>query len=518
MFTLSLSDAGDCIISDVGILAKLGDIRVTYSGLLGFVVAMGGILAGTAFTIIVTRQLAPEEYGVWAVIGSMTSYSIATEPIVSYWTTRQVARGRPVAKTSMASAIFFASGSIPVYLVSIYLFASIEADFFYSMLLASIMIPSLFIQGTLSAVNSGYRPHAVSIGTAALQAFKIPVGLALVFFLGWGLDGAILTVFVAHLANIAVQMRYARARLNVPLNFVYLKGWIRQSWMPMYSRIPGVLNALDIVLYMGIVGSVVGAAYFAAALVLTKMVSRASRVSQALYPKLLADDSRDHISENFTLVMYFAIPLLVLAILFSSHAMFLLNPEYVVASTAAVLLALGMFLHVIMGFIRNVLKGTDDVDVEERPSTSALLKSRLFLVGTVENVYYIVYLSILALTLYSFRDLPDPQLVVMWSSVSLAASIPFLICHVWLIRKHEPFRVPYGRILRHAAGGSGMVPVFLLTNEHIATFDVNISSYLPGLLLELAICCMTYIGITYAIDSKTRNLFKMVLSEIISRR
>ena len=96
---------------------------------------MGGMIAGLAFTIIVTRQLEPEEFGVWAVIGSMTSYSITAEPIISYWTTRQVARGKPVGKTSMASTSLFAGGSIPVYVLSVYLFSNIESAFFDSMLL-----------------------------------------------------------------------------------------------------------------------------------------------------------------------------------------------------------------------------------------------------------------------------------------------------------------------------------------------------------------------------------------------
>ena len=63
-----------------------------------------------------------------------------------------------------------------------------------------------------------------------------------------------------------------------------------------------------------------------------------------------------------------------------------------------------------------------------------------------------------------------------------------------------------------------MAVVFMLTNEHVVIFDVSIYSYLPGLLLELTICCATYLGITYAIDRKTRKLFRMVLLEIASRR
>ena len=496
----------------------MDDIRVTYSGLLGFAVAIGAMLAGLAFIITVARQFSPEEFGVWAVIISMTSYSIAAEPVISYWTTRQVARGKPVGKTSMASASMFAAGSIPVYLMSIYLFASIEPAFFDSMLLGALLIPATFIKYTLSAINLGHRPHAVSISAAAFQATKIPAGLALVFFLELGLEGAILAVFAAHLVDIVVQLRYARLRLAVRLDFTYLWYWIRQSWIPLYGRISGVLYTLDIILYTAITGSVVGAAYYAAALVAAKMVVHTNQVSQALYPKLLADGSRDHISENFTLLMYFAIPLLVLSVLFSRHAMFLLNPEYAVAWAAGALLAIAVFLQVIMGFARNVLKGTDDVDLEGRPSYSALLKSRLFLVGTIDNVYYIVYLAALAVSLYIFRDMSESVLVVVWSSVMLAVSGPFLLYFVLLIRRHSPFRPSYGNIFRYVGGAAGMAAVFWATNDTVAIFDVSIYSYLPGLLSELAICCLTYLGITYAIDRKTRLLFGRVISEIVSRR
>ncbi len=495
----------------------MDDIRVTYSGLLGFAVAMGGMVAGLAFTIIVTRQLSPEEFGVWAVIGSMTSYSLFAEPVISYWTTRQVARGKPVGKTSMVSTSMFAGGSIPVYLISIYLFASIESTFFDSMLLGALLVPALFVKYTLSSINMGYRPHVVSVAIAALQATKIPAGLVLVFFLELGLDGAILAIFAAYLVDIAVQLRYAHPRLAVQLDFTYLWGWIRQSWMPLYGRISGVLSTFDIIFYTAITSSVVGAAYYAAALVAAKMVIYTNQVSQALYPKLLAEGSRRHVSENFTLLMYFAIPFLVLSVLFSRHTMFLLNPEYVVAWAAGALLAVAMFLQVLMNFARSVLRGIDDVDLEERPSYSALLKSKLFLVATMDNVYHIVYLAALAVSLYVFRDMPESTLVMVWASVMLAVSSPFLLYFTLLVRRHSPFH-PSGNILRYVGGAAGMAAVFFATNDLVVVFDVSVYLYLPGLLSELAICCLTYLGITYAIDSKTRLLFRRVISEIVSRR
>ena len=495
----------------------MDNIRVTYSGLLGFAVAMGSVLAGLIFVVIVTRQLTPEEFGVWAIIGSMVSYSTTSETIINYWVTRQVARKKPVGKTAVVSASLFTGGSIPIYVLSVYLFYNIESTFSDLMLLGAILVPMLFIQSIISAVNLGYRPHAVSISMATFQAVKIPAGLALVFFLELGLEGAILSVFVAHLANIAVQLRYVRLRLAVPLNFSYLIRWIKQSWIPLYGRIPKVLNMLDIIIYTVIVGSVVGVAYYAAALVMARIVSRAGHISQALYPKLLADGSRDHIVENFTWMIYFSVPLVILAGLFSRYGMFLLNPEYIDAWAAGVLLALSMFLRVIMAFLRQVLMGIDDVDIDERPSVSALLKSKLFLVGTIENVYYATYLVVLVVSLYTFLHLPEPELVSVWALVMLAVSIPFLIYYVILVRNYAPFLVPYKSILRYTIGGASMTAVFIFTNEHVVTLDVSIYSYLPGLLLEVAVCCGTYLGITYIIDRKTRMLCSAILSEMVSR-
>ena len=82
----------------------------------------------------------------------------------------------------------------------------------------------------------------------------------------------------------------------------------------------------------------------------------------------------------------------------------------------------------------------------------------------------------------------------------------------------SPFRVPYGNVLRYVAGGAGMAVVFMFTNEHVVIFDVGMYSYLPGLLLEMTICCATYLGIAYAIDRKARTLFRMILLEVASRR
>ena len=503
------------IIKDTVLQKKLSDIRVTYSGLISFAVAMGSILSGTIFTIIVTRQLDVEEFGIWAIIGGMIGYSIATEPIISYWTTRQIARDEPVGKTSLVSSSFFAGFSIPIYVVSVYLFSGIEPEFFNSMILAVILIPVNIVSHILSSINKGHKPHAVSIGKVAFESLKIPAGLGLVFFLGLGLDGAITAIFIASLANIAIQIRYAKPRLLVKLNFLYLKNWLKQSWIPLYARISGVLTSLDVIIFTVITGSIIGVAYYAAAFVVARMVTRSGLISLALYPKLLANGSHKYISENFARMMYFAIPLVIIAIIFSKHALFVLNPEYVHVGTAVMFLSLGAFFTVIITFFYQILMGIETVDVKQNPSLSKLLRSNLFLISTLSNIRYALYIVILAVVLYLFQGLSDIELVIIWSIIPFVLSIPFLIHAILLTRRHVAFTFPYISILKYLIGGAGIAVVFTLTNEHVIVFETSIYSYMPRFILELVFCGIAYLGITYIIDHKTRKLFRLILSEIL---
>ena len=496
----------------------MSDIRVTYSGLIGFAVAMGGILSGFAFTLIVTRQLEPQEFGIWTVIAGMIGYSIVTEPVITYWTTRQVARDEPVAKTSLVSGMFFAGGSIPVYVISIYLFTDVEPGFFGSMLFAAILIPATFMRSILSGINLGHKPHAVSMGLTVFQSVKIPAGLGLVFFLNLGLDGAIIAVFIAYVGDIVVQLRYAKPQLRIHLDFSYLKNWIKQSWIPLYRAISNALISMDVVIFTIMTGSIVGVAYYAAALVIANIVMRSAYISQALYPKLLAKGSHEYISENFVRMLYFAIPMLVTSIVFSEHALFALNPEYAHAGMAVILLAFGAIFSVITRFFYQILMGIDTVDVEKNPSMSKLLRSNLFRVSTFLNLRYISYITILVVFLYIFQDLTDIELVTAWSAMTLATSVPFMIYSGILVRQHTVFSIHYAAILKYIIGGMGMAATFVLTNEYIVTFEISIYSYLPNLILELLVCCAVYLGITCAIDRNIRRLFRLILSEIPSMR
>ena len=197
----------------------MSNIRVTYSGLISFAVGLISIFTGLAFTLIVTRRLSPEEFGTWGLIGSLLVYPLIIQPIIGYWTTREIARNEKSGRTSLFASGYFSLVSIVVYLLIAYI-VSVESDASFDiLLLAVLLIPSQFIQRSLTDINLGWKPHVISYSQVAFEAVKIPIGILLVYFLDLGVTGAIITTLFAHLSSIIILGWHAREKLREKMPF-----------------------------------------------------------------------------------------------------------------------------------------------------------------------------------------------------------------------------------------------------------------------------------------------------------
>ena len=77
----------------------MSGIRVTYAGLIAFISGLVAIVFSLATTIIITRSLSPEEFGTWRLIITLLVYVVYIQPVITYWATRETARGIESAKT-----------------------------------------------------------------------------------------------------------------------------------------------------------------------------------------------------------------------------------------------------------------------------------------------------------------------------------------------------------------------------------------------------------------------------------
>lgn len=498
----------------------MSNIRVTYSGLIGFLISMVSVLTGIVFTLIVTRRLTPEEFGIWALIGSLIAYFLVVEPIISYWTTRQIARGNSVATTSIFYSAIFSLGQIPIYLYIVFYLPSIGVDYTYSVILAVILLPVTFVSQTLVGINQGHKPHATSYGLLVFEILKIPVGILLVVIFDLGLNGAILVTFVAYVGRLTIQLYFAKSQLKKQLQFSLIKQWIKISWIPLYQNISHLIWTMDIIIFTIITNSVLGVAYYSISITIAAIISHAGMISQGLYPKLLSKGSLDHVEDNFNRLIYFAIPLLGIVILFSKPALFALNPLYDHLSIPVILLGFRGLFYVVTTFFYQVLLGTEQVDEESNPNFIALIKSKLFHLPTVNIIHHSSYIIILTIATFVLtnQQASNLELVSTWTGISLILSIPFLIYSVLLVKKQMKFSLPYIELLKYSLGVISMAIVFLFTSDFIIFYEISIYEFLPGVFVEFILCLFTYLGVTYLIDNKTKVLFRAIVIEFMPKK
>jgi len=61
----------------------MSSIRVTYTGLISFIISISTVVTGLIFVIIVTRQLTQEEFGTFNLISGLVTYVYVFRPMIT---------------------------------------------------------------------------------------------------------------------------------------------------------------------------------------------------------------------------------------------------------------------------------------------------------------------------------------------------------------------------------------------------------------------------------------------------
>lgn len=493
----------------------MSNIRVTYSGLISFAIGLISVVTGLVFTLIVTRQLTQQEFGTWGLIGSLIVYVVFVEPIISYWTVREVARGVNSAKTAILSSGFFSIGAIFVYILIAFLTSQNSDAEFEILYFAALLIPLMFLNKTLTAINMGWKPQVSSYGILAFELVKIPAALILVYFLQMGLEGAILSSVAAYIISIFVLAIYAREKIKEKINLKFIKKWCRLSWIPIYPGISSIILMLDVVIFSVITGSVFGIAFYAAATAVTNLIAHSYLISRAVYPKLLQSGKREYLQENLIRFLYFSIPLVAISIIFAKPGLFALNPLYDVAVAIVIFMSIRVFFSLLSGLFSSALIGIERVDVDDNSTFKQYMKSKLFLLPTVKLIHNIIYITIFTIMLLVVNSTTNSQLelVVYWTIIGMVTHIPFTVYVFYLTRKHFTLTLD-NSIIKYLVTSIGVFGIVYYLMDEFLIFYESIYLFLPALLPFIALGVFAYLIITYFIDSKTKKLFHAIVDEI----
>ena len=498
----------------------MSNIRVTYSGLIAFTVTMIGVITGTIFIVIVTRRLDPADFGLWTLIGSLISYVTIIEPIVTYWTTRQIARGEKVGKTAISTSGLFSIVGLGIYIIIAFFISQTLGSDLNILLLASFLIPISFMNNILNSICAGFRPQSIPYGILSFELTKIPVGFLFVIIFPLGIIGVLIATIVANAVRMTLLLIHARSQLLVSFKRQYVKFWVRMSWLTLYTSIHGFIYKLDVLIFSLVTGSLVGLAFWGVASAASNFVGYSGTISQGLFPKILATGKSEYAKENLKKSMYFAVPLVGLSVVFAKPALHVLNPLYIDGVYIVGIMAIRLLVNVITGFYFSVLESYERVDLDKQASFKQFLHSRIFTIPTLWLIYSIIYIASLSIFLFLIwtPQMLDSETVMIWALILLAVNIPFMIYGLIKAKKNHNIDFPFKDTAKYVGVTMLAVIIVHLLSENTLTYPPSIWDFIPEVVPLVFLGVSIYFGISYIIDKTTRKLFRTIFDELIKHR
>ena len=498
----------------------MSEIRVTYTGLLSFAVAIIAAITGSLFTLILTRTLTQQEFGTWGLIGGITQYVILFSTIIAYWSTRDTARKIDSGKTAILGNTLLAIFAVITYIIISY-FLSVETDTELNVLIFSvILIPVMFFGGLFTAITLGWKPHVISYGLLGSAISQIIFTTLFVYFLDFGINGVILANFLSHLINTIILIRYSYHKIVKKINFNYLRRWFKLSWIPLYPAIPVMIGALGISIFSVMTGSVSGLSFWTASIAVSAIIVQVSVISKAVYPKLLENNITHYLRDNISQLFFFNFLLTGIIVVFARPALYALNPIYADAYFVTIVLAINNFFSVISMISVQNLEGTEKVDLNENASMKSFMKSQLFYPHTLRLVQTIASTIILLMgfTFLINSNASELDLLIFWALTVLFTQIPISLSLFFKMIKNVQISLDYIAILKYAGITIvAYIPLFLILENYLI-YDSNVFFFVPNVLLFFTVGIGFFIGISYIVDKPTRRLIASIIKEIKSKQ
>jgi hypothetical protein len=482
-------------------------------------------MTGLFFQFMVAWSTTNEQYDIWFNINDVLAYFTILVGVAPFWVMRFVARGKEGAtKTGFITNLVVSIISTISYLAFIPFFLpilGITGDFLPVYLIASLQIVELYILTLFEGCLQATTPHTIGYGLLVQQFGKVALGYILIIQMGEPLIGAL----VATIVSIGIQLFYyfqlLAGQFNQRIHWKYVRQWIKGSLANIYNVIGAQISAYVFIMLYELGGNGSRGRYGAAATI-SNVISYSSALAFALYPKLLADKKREDITASLKMVLMFAIPMTVVAMVMSDSYITLLRQDYPDASIVLVVLALDALVVVVNNVFSAVLFGMESVDQTGQMSFKDLAKSRLFIAFSLPYVHSAIILpvSYFALTTYAFNQ---PLLASLTVSMILAISHFILLVILYgVTRQAVKIDIPWKSISKYvlAALATGILLFILPHPEAIPAISTTMEILLniAQVLILTGIGAAVYLVIVMIIDKDARALPKTILNELKGKK
>ena len=481
-------------------------IRLRYSGFVLFLFRLISVGTGLLNTLIITRNISIEEYGLFNNLNDILSYFTLAATIIPFWTMRFVARRHPGAsKTGLVINTIIATIAAALYLFTIsgILYAlQIREEYLTTYMIGVFLIFENYLVVVLEAILRSKRPETIGFGLFVLEISKVPLSFLFIVILRIGLIGALLGLTLASLIQIIFYLKYLMHSFSGKIRWDYAKEWFKASLLNIYNIVGMRILALTNIFLFIYIGEL-SRAYYGASQSIASIISYSSYLAFALYPKLLSGGGKEDVTTSLRMVLMFAIPMTLGAITISEDILSILNISYKVAKPVLMALSINAFLTTLSLIFSSVISGTEKIDVSAKISYREIVRSRLFLSITL---IYIKAAMVVPSTYLLFTSMPLDALTaaVYLALINILANILVMLAKYVIARRCLKFMVPWISIGKYFAASLLMAFVLYLLRTP-ARLTITVAKTLFGALI--------YFLVLFIIDEETRRIIRFVKRE-----
>jgi O-antigen/teichoic acid export membrane protein len=481
------------------------DGELYYSGLIIFASKMLSIVTGLIFQLMIARATSLPghelEYDLWFNINDILMYFTLLAGVLPFWIMRFAARDKEgTTKTGILANLTIAIIATLIYLPlipTITALLNIGEKYVFLYVILSIQIIEIHLLSVLEAYLHAKIPQKIGYGLLIQQFFKVILGYILIIQIQQPLVGAITASVLALCIQAIYYSRLLDGEWNKKVRWRYVKEWIKGSILNVY-HVAGNQIAAYVLIMLFAFGGEGARGRYGAANQIASVITYSYFLAYALYPKLLADRKRGDVVLSLRMVLMFAIPMTVGAMVLSdSYIIIMKGTMYRDAAFVLIVLAINAFLLVISGFLNSVLFGFERVDEFASISFKALIKSRLIIPFSLPYIHSIITLPTAFYFLNTFTKNQPFQSAFYVSLINAVARLVGFLVLYSTVKKVVKIDVPWGNIKKYLLASAVMMFVLLLV-PHPTKITVTLLATVMGAII--------YLSVLTAIDKETRAL------------
>jgi O-antigen/teichoic acid export membrane protein len=485
-------------------------IRLQYSGFIIFAAQLTSIITGLAFTLLLSRNMTTQEYGIWANIFDLTGYFLLFSGLFPFWTMRFVARRKEGAiKTGLLAnlAVSLASTAIYLSLTPTLTHAfNISGQYVTMYLIASAQIINLHLIVMLESVLRAKKPQAIGYGLLIEEITKITLAYILIVRLQQLFLGALLSLIAGVLVQIIYYLTLTAGDLKQKIQWTYAKEWLKGSTANLYNSIGTQLAASPVILLF-LLGGQAARGNYQAATTFSAMIGYALFLSYALYPKLLAENNMKDVTASIKTVLMFAIPMTVIVLSIPDSLLTILKVDYNQATPILRLLVIDAFIILMSQFVTSVILGVERFDEEATIPLRKLAGSKIFKVFTLPYVQAAISIPTSLYVLSKFA-VGEPVLAAVYVTViNLAAHSTTMLIQYAMMHATLPIKIPWKNIGKYVVAATPTAIVLLLLPD-VTTLALTVA--------EAAVGAAIYLAILLTIDPEARKIVREIWKELKS--